>query len=433
MLDNSVRQVVDKSWDELWSGGITNPIVVSDVLGTILMIAQTTEAQAWTDLAASADSGDSRAVAEAIGSVRRAYGIEPGAEVEEATFWRDCSVLSRAMKSLDGLLHTAHRTDILGDIYEHILSKLSTAGHFGQFRTPKHIVEFMVEAVHPKEGEAIVDPACGSAGFLVGAADFRHSRGAAGSYTGYEIDRTIGRIAKANMIFHRLNGGAVHFGDGLDSSEPDADVILANPPFAGMISEEAAAGFRSGSRKTELLFLEAIAGRLKEGGRAAVIVPMGVLTGSSRSAQWVRELLVKGNSLQAVIELPSGVFRPYTDVKTGILIWERKMPSNQIKMIRIENDGYSLDSRRVRVDRNDIPYALDLLNSKAAPSIPSAEVTIDEIVSAKYNLSPSRYIDSDFGAVRTEHPDMSRVVADIETSMQKLAAQLNNIKEMIDG
>lgn len=431
MLTSAVRQQVDKSWDEIWSGGITNPIVVSDLLGTILMVGHSSYHGAWEELLGFAASGKGHEISERIVAIRRRYGIAPGSEIENPDFWRDSNVLSRAMKSLDGVLHATLETDVLGDIYEHILSKLSTAGHFGQFRTPKHIIEFMVEAIRPSAGEAVLDPACGSGGFLVAAANYRRKRGLPGTYTGFEIDRTIGRIASANMIFHQLNGGTIHALDGLVQSGPDADVILANPPFAGSVPVATAATFECGSKKTELLFVEAMINRLREGGRAAVVVPMGVLTGAGKAERWIREILVTRNNLRAVVELPSGVFRPYTDVKTGIIIWEGGSSSSQVKMIKVNNDGFSLDQRRIPTAGNELAEALNVILSGHG-EVTHADVSLEQIRAARYSLGPSRYIPNAEPGANFAAPDMAHSIREIGESLANLSKQLESMKAMVD-
>ena len=432
MLAKEYRQYVDKAWNLIWSGGITNPIVVSDLLGTVLMIGGSANVEAWYSLEKSAEQSDSTSVARSLSAIRRDHGIDAGAEIEGADFWRDCGILSRAMQALDPVVHATDNTDVLGDIYEHVLSKLSLAGHFGQFRTPRHLVEFMVELVAPADGETVVDPACGSAGFLVAASNYRKRKDLGGAYEGIEIDRTVARIASANVVFHGISNASIHLGDGLtDEMSGQADVILANPPFSGAVSTEVAAGFNAGTKKTELLFLESMVERLRSGGRAAVVVPLGVLTGSSTAPRWIRELLVKGNQLRSVIELPSGVFRPYTDVKTAILFWESRPPTDPTFMIRVDNDGFSLDQRRVPIAANDLPGVIDL-HTEGNSDVAWISVTLADIASQRFNLNPSRYLETR-AAEETGVPESSAAEAleSIRSSAQKISDKIAKMQELV--
>lgn len=394
MLAEFERQIIDRTWDQIWSSGITNPVVVADLLGSILLLKAADGGSMWGPVEDFARNGDAAEVAAALTAARRLHGIDGGSELEDQDFWQDCTLLCKAMGSLDDLLGTQYESngaDVLGDIYEHVLSKLSTAGHFGQFRTPRHIVQFMVNAIHPKAGERVLDPACGSGGFLVATSQYRHAHKLPGPVSGFELDRTIARIARANIVFHGMHDANIRVSDGLVVGSPDADIILANPPFAGAVSDSVASRFEAGTKKTELLFLESMAKRLALGGRAAVVVPTSVLTGSSRASRYICQLLAAENDLSHVVELPSGVFRPYTDVKTAILFWHRRKPSGPVRMIRIENDGFSLDQRRIPIEENDLEPALELILGES-DMFPHVDVSIEELRENRFNLGPSRYL-----------------------------------------
>jgi type I restriction enzyme M protein len=353
--------------------------------------------------------------------------MSAGAEFEASDFWRSTEPLQRALAEMDFLREDAFGTDVLGDIYEHILSKLSLAGQFGQFRTPKHIVEFMVAIADPRDGELVVDPACGTGGFLVAASEFRRRKERSGRHEGIEIDRTVARIASANLAFHDVGEGHISNADGLGPLSERADVILANPPFAGSVSEEVTQRFAVRSKKTELLFLEQMCGLLKPGGRAVVVVPYGAVSGASGDGKSIRSMLVTDHSLRAVIELPSGVFRPYTDVKTAILVWEATPRGTETHMIRVENDGLSLDQRRVPVAFNDLPEALAVLGGGNA-AISHRLIPTAEIVAASMNLNPSRYL-AEVQRAERDHIDSEDVLMALAARLTSTLDKVTRLKE----
>ncbi|MFT2706260.1 HsdM family class I SAM-dependent methyltransferase [Clavibacter zhangzhiyongii] len=370
---------------------------------------------------------DGAAVAALFATARREHGMEPGAELETLEYWRDVEPVRRAMGNLKFLHELSLGTDVLGDIYEHILSKLSLAGQFGQFRTPRHIVDFMVSIADPQDGETVMDPACGTGGFLVAASAFRHKLERSGRYEGTEIDRTVARIAGANLTFHGVENGQIAIADGLAPTDRRADVILANPPFAGSVSDDVVQQFAVRSKKTELLFLERMCSLLRPGGRAVVVVPYGVVTGAAGAGSAIRSMLVRGNSLRAVVELPSGVFRPYTDVKTAILFWEAVPQGKATHMIRVDNDGLSLDQRRSPVAYNDLPEALAVLRGGQA-EIAHRVVTTAELEASAMNLNPSRYLSASDAAAR-QHVDSEDVLDALQTrlvSMLDLVGRLHS-------
>ncbi|MBF6185076.1 N-6 DNA methylase [Nocardia farcinica] len=390
-------------------------------MSSILLLGGIEDRKEWDRVKGAAIAGNGVEVASTLAMVRRRHGIEAGSELEDPGFWQDCQVLSRAMESLESLLATGDgRSDVIGDIYEHILSKLATAGHFGQFRTPRHIVEFMVEVIRPREGETVLDPACGTAGFLVAASDYRRRHSLSGSYLGVEVDRTVRRIATANLLFHRMDDADIRLGDGLTADLNGVDVILANPPFAGIVSDEVASRFTINTKKTELLFVEAMTSMLKPGGRAAVIVPTSVLTGSGKASRFICETLARNNNLTHVIELPVGVFRPYTDVKTAILIWRREAPSGQVQMARINNDGFSLDQRRVPIEANDLPEAVRLVVDGSG-NLDRVNVSFDELQASNFNLSPSRHLPNKHVTVGGELQALDYVVDSVGSKISQIA------------
>ena len=427
MLDQRQRKIVDKTWDAIWSSGITNPIVVLDLMATVLM-ARRTSPEVWRTLKESVYKDDVGGLVETIKLVRREHRLEPGSEIESKDFWPSTRALERAVAHTELLLNSSG--DIIGDIFEHVLAKLATAGTFGQFRTPSHLVDFLVHLIEPADGEIVMDPACGTGSFLINAANYRRSRGTGGQYFGFEIDRTVCRIAQSNLAFHSIENGNILHADGLiERTDVRPDVILANPPFAGSVAPEVKRTIGLQTNKSELLFLRTMIDRLAEAGRAAVIVPAGVLATNVNAGVSIREHLAEDMKLEAVIELPNNAFAPYTGVKTGILVWrnEKAHKDHQVLMVRVDNDGYSLDARRRPNEYNDLPGVLELIAGRNADN-PHARVSVGELRDTNYNLTPSRYIEL------TSYQDnvsltTGEALEEVERSLQTLALRIAQIRE----
>ncbi|MBX7135835.1 MAG: type I restriction-modification system subunit M [Fimbriimonadaceae bacterium] len=327
--------------------------------------------------------------------------------------------------------------DTKGDLYEYLLGKLTTAGINGQFRTPRHITRFMVELLEPKPTDVIGDPACGTGGFLVSAMQYLTERHTSpdgmltdpstgqkiysgdllepyrehirkGMFHGFDFDATMLRIASMNLLLHGVDAPDIHYQDTLSSSFTDRfpkqaetgfDVILANPPFKGSLDEEDVHKnllAKVKTKKTELLFVALILRMLKTGGRSAMIVPDGVLFGSSRAHQDIREFLLDCNQLEAVISLPSGVFRPYAGVSTGILVLTKGGRTDAVYFFDVLADGFSLDDKRNPVAQNDLPRCLDGWRNRdhrkhTDRASSGFFVPADDIRRKKYDLSISRY------------------------------------------
>ncbi|STC99792.1 HsdM family class I SAM-dependent methyltransferase [Corynebacterium renale] len=368
--------------------------------------------------------------------------------------------------------------DIAGDLYEYMLSKLSTAGTNGQFRTPGHIIDMMVQLIRPKADEKIIDPACGTAGFLAATSEYlkeplkettktirdnHYDHG----LTGFDFDSTMVRIAAMNMVMHGYSNPNIAYQDSLkelDHSQLEAfDVILANPPFAGSINQDILdpelAGLKT--KKTELLFVQRFLTLLKLGGRAAVVVPEGVLFGSTKAHKTLRKELVDNQQIDAIIKLPSGTFKPYSGVSTAIICFTRTDygQNENIWFYDLTADGYSLDDKRTPlleenllgpcpVDAAEAPVSLsdDQLRLNNLPDVikrffnkdaeverarteQSFMVPVDEIREADYDLSMNRYKEIAFDAEETREP--AEIIAEIEELDEKIAASLARLKEMI--
>jgi type I restriction enzyme M protein len=323
----------------------------------------------------------------------------PGAEeqMQDAVFvLPNANLLRGAMDAVNTLFISGRNQDTLGDIFEYLLSEIATAGKNGQFRTPRHIIRAMCELTNPQLGERICDPACGTAGFLVNAYQHilqqntsrdilefeadgtslnligdrlspdQHDALRQNHFFGFDFDRTMVRLGWMNMVLHGLENAQVRYGDTLGSkfneqvrsdSVGHFDVILANPPFTGSLDKsDVGESLRPlGTNKTELLFLELILQLLRPGGRAAVIVPEGVLFGSTTAHRAIRERLLTENQLDAVVSLPSGVFQPYTGVKTSILLFTKGGSTERVWFYDVTADGYTLNARRAeQPEKNDL-------------------------------------------------------------------------------
>ncbi|MEI6827378.1 MAG: class I SAM-dependent DNA methyltransferase [Desulfuromonadales bacterium] len=358
--------------------------------------------------------------------------------------------------------------DTKGDLYEYMLSKLTTAGRNGQFRTPRHIIRMMVELMQPRPDDIICDPACGTAGFLVAAGEYlrenhadlfhneqlkRHFNGKL--FNGFDFDSTMLRIASMNMMLHGVENPAIEARDALSNTAGDiADaftLILANPPFKGSLDEETVAKdlLRTvKTKKTELLFIALMLRLLKPGGRCAVIVPDGVLFGSSKAHLDLRKVLVDGHKLEAMISMPSGVFRPYAGVSTGILIFTKTNSggTNHVWFYDMQSDGFSLDDKRNPVEQNDIPDVLE--KWRALKKLPPFQgegrggdgvdsdrtaksflVPVQEIRDNKYDLSINRYKKVEHEEVAYDSPQV--IIARLEALEREIAGELAELKGMV--
>lgn len=313
------------------------------------------------------------------------------------------SLLIEACRAIEGMEISAQNQDVQGDLYEYLLSKLNTAGTSGQFRTPRHIIRMMVKMVDPRPSERICDPAAGTCGFLVNAYQHileTHTRPDVLTYdedgyphhvtgdklskqehqflqtkalTGYDSDSGMAmlRIGSMNLMLHGVTSPNFRYADTLSkvfTEEQLYDVVLANPPFKGAIdSSDVNPTLPTGVKKTEILFLHLFLRLLESGGRGAVIVPDGVLFGSSNAHVEIRKKLIEENRLDAVVSMPSGVFRPYAGVSTAVLLFAKGAATDRIWFYDMEHEGFSLDDKRQRVPENDIPDLLTCWQNRHDP------------------------------------------------------------------
>ncbi len=345
------------------------------------------------------------------------------------------SLLVIAVNTIDKLPLTSG--DTKGDLYEYMLGKLTTAGIAGQFRTPRHIIAKMVEMLDPKPFEVIGDPACGTAGFLVQTMHYLQKKYTSpgmeypdengniiypgdqlepyrdhiqsGLLHGFDFDATMLRIAAMNLLLHNIDSPDINYTDTLSNSFPERfpkqaedcfDVVMANPPFKGSLDYDDVHPSllkKVKTKKTELLFVTLILKILKTGGRSATIVPDGVLFGSSKAHQSLRKMLVDNNQLEAVISLPSGVFKPYAGVSTAIIVFTKGGRTENVFFYDIQADGFSLDDKREpQPDKDDLPGMLERWQ-KRNPKKDTDQtkkyffISADDIRANKYDLSINRY------------------------------------------
>jgi type I restriction enzyme M protein len=364
--------------------------------------------------------------------------------------------------------------DIQGDVYEMLLSEIAQAGKNGQFRTPRHIIKLMAELVEPQLGHRIADPACGTAGFLLGAyqyiltdlvrkkdkkklekdedgfergtfsavLDEKRKKVLDESFFGFDIDVTMVRLGLMNLMMHGIDNPKIDFKDSLSKSYNEAgqyDIVMANPPFTGKIDRgDVNTSLRIDSPASELLFLDRISSMLRIGGKAAVIIPEGVLFGSSNAQKQTREILLKDNQLEAVISLPSGAFKPYTGVKTAILVFtkveekSKTWHTEKVWFYELQSDGYSLDDNRRRLKDFPLPETKESFDKRNKTKSKDRKshffVPIEEIQENDLDLSFNRYKEYEYVEQTYEPPkEILAKLMKLEKEILKDMEELNSL------
>ena len=468
MITGEIKSKVDRIWDTMWSGGISNPLSVIEQLTYLLFIKRLDELHTlreakaartgkpieepvfapeqdsirWSRFKEAAPEKMFETVRDEVFPFIKSLGKNGGDEAEgdstyshhmkDALFMMPTArVLANVVDQLDSI--DMSDSDTKGDLYEYMLGKIASAGQNGQFRTPRHIIKLMVDMTAPTPKDVICDPACGTAGFLIAASEHlrnHHSdaiykteasrrRFNSGTFHGYDFDSTMLRIGSMNMLLHGVENPDIGYKDSLAQADELDDekysLILANPPFAGSLDYESTAKDLLQivkTRKTELLFLALFLRLLQIGGRAAVIVPDGVLFGSSKAHKALRKILVEDQKLDAIISMPSGVFKPYAGVSTAILLFTKTNSggTDNVWFYDMQADGYSLDDKRTpRPDKNDLPDILarwqkrDTEGNRARTDqsflVPKAEIADND-----YDLSINRYKEVEYEAVEYDSP-----------------------------
>ena len=361
-----------------------------------------------------------------------------------------------AMDEIYEKMEQLRSEDVRGDIYEYLLSKLATAGVNGQFRTPRHIIKMMVEMMDPKADDLICDPACGTSGFLVESSEYLRKKKKAEvlfnaknkehymnhMFHGYDMDRTMLRIGAMNMMTHGVSNPNIEYRDSLSDQNEDKgkySLILANPPFKGSLDYDIVSADLlkvCKTKKTELLFLTLFVRMLKTGGRCACIVPDGVLFGSSKAHKDIRKAIVEEQRLEAVISMPSGVFKPYAGVSTAILIFTKTGHggTDKVWFYDMKADGRSLDDKRSEVKENDIPDIIARFKNLEAENDrkrtdQSFFVEKQEIVDNAYDLSINKYKEIEY--IPVEYPSTSEIMANLRALEKEVQESMAELEKML--
>lgn len=484
MITGELKNKIDRIWETFWTGGITNPLEVIEQFTYLLFIKQlddvetTKESEAnfygveyetmfpgdcqkyrWSKFK-NLGSADEMYELVSVGVFPFIKNLHQDGDSAYAKYMGDAifkiptaAMLSKIVDGIDKL--ELGDEDSKGDLYEYLLSKVATAGTNGQFRTPRHIIKMMVELVQPVPDDSIIDPAMGSAGFLIEAQQYLRKNHADAflkkefldhfnntMFYGNDMDRTMLRIGAMNMLLHGVENPNISYRDSLSEQNTDIEkysLVLANPPFKGSLDYDAVSADLlkvTKTKKTELLFLALFLRILKKGGRAAVIVPDGVLFGSSNAHKQIRKEMIEHNKLNAVISMPSGVFKPYAGVSTAILIFTKTGSggTDKVWFYDMKADGYSLDDKRQEIADNDIPDIIEryhYLDAEAdrKRTEQSFFVPVEEIVSNDYDLSINKYKEIVYEAVQYEPTDV--ILGKIEAIEAEIQTELAELKKLL--
>ncbi|WP_195964858.1 type I restriction-modification system subunit M [Clostridium cuniculi] len=484
MITGELRSKVDKIWETFWTGGITNPLEVIEQFTYLLFIKglddkeivkendalllgidfdrtfpedkqnlrwskfKNFEAETMYDVVAN----------EVFPFIKRLHTNKDSAYAKymgDAIFKIPTPLM--LTKIVDGIdnIDMDENKDTKGDLYEYLLSKVATAGTNGQFRTPRHIIDMIVKLMKPTPQDVIVDPAAGSAGFLVSSQAYLRENHADlflvqglkehfnnNMFYGFDMDRTMLRIGAMNMMLHGVDNPNIEYKDSLSEVNTDKDkfsLVLANPPFKGSLDyEQVSADLLkvTKTKKTELLFLALFLRILKMGGRCASIVPDGVLFGSTGGHKSIRKEIVENHKLEAIISMPSGVFKPYAGVSTAIMIFTKTGTggTDKVWFYDMKADGYSLDDKRNPVEDNDINDIVERfsnldneVNRKRTEK--SFFVPVEEIRDNGYDLSINKYKEIEYEEVKYDSPQ--EIMLRIRELEMDITAGIEELAEMI--
>ncbi len=483
MITGELRSKVDKLWEVFWTGGITNPLSVIEQFTYLLFIKGLDEVETTKENEAmflgleyegtfpndkqnlrwskfknlEAQQMFDVVSKEVFPFIKNLHGKKDSAYakyMDDAIFMIPTpQMLTKIVDGIDNI--EMKDRDTKGDLYEYLLSKVATAGTNGQFRTPRHIIDMIVELMKPTPEDIIVDPAAGSAGFLVSSGEYlrknhndlflvqglkQHFNN--DMFHGFDMDRTMLRIGAMNMMLHGVENPNIQYQDSLSEGNKDEDkytLVLANPPFKGSLDYEAVSADLlkvTKTKKTELLFLALFTRMLKAGGRCASIVPDGVLFGSSKAHKDIRKEIIENHKLEAIISMPSGVFKPYAGVSTAIIIFTKTGVggTDNVWFYDMKADGYSLDDKRSPIEENDIPDLVARFHSfesdkERKRTEQSFIVPVGEIVENEYDLSINRYKEIEYEEAQYEDPKV--ILADIKKLEEEIMKGIKELGGMI--
>lgn len=484
MITGELRSKVDKIWETFWTGGITNPLEVIEQFTYLLFIKGLDDKEIVKENDAVLLGIDfDRTFPEDKQSLRWSkfknfdaetmYNVvlnevfpfiktlHTNKESAYAKYMGDAIfkiptplMLSKIVDGIDNI-DMDENSDTKGDLYEYLLSKVATAGTNGQFRTPRHIIDMIVKLMKPMPEDIIVDPAAGSAGFLVSSQEYlrkNHSdlflvQGLKEHFNndmfyGFDMERTMLRIGAMNMMLHGVDNPNIEYKDSLSEVNTDKEkfsLVLANPPFKGSLDyEQVSADLLkvTKTKKTELLFLALFLRILKTGGRCASIVPDGVLFGSTGGHKSIRKEIVENHKLEAIISMPSGVFKPYAGVSTAIMIFTKTGTggTDKVWFYDMKADGYSLDDKRNPIEENDINDIVERFNNlenevDRKRTEQSFFVPVEEIRDNGYDLSINKYKEIEYEEIKYDSPQ--EIMLRIRELEMEINAGIEELAEMI--
>ncbi|ENK0556592.1 DNA methyltransferase [Clostridium sporogenes] len=483
MITGELKSKIDRIWETFWTGGITNPLEVIEQFTYFLFIKDLDDNEILAESDAellgipfegmfpsdkqylrwskfkNIEAGEMyRIVSQEVfpfikdihGDKQSAYSKYMG----DAMFKIPTPLmLSKIVDAIDNL--EIQDKDTKGDLYEYLLSKVATAGTNGQFRTPRHIIKMMAELMKPTPEDIIVDPAMGTAGFLVGAEEYLREKHSElflvqglkdhfnnNMFNGFDMDRTMLRIGAMNMMLHGVDNPNIEYKDSLSETNKDSEkytLVLANPPFKGSLDYEAVSADIlkvSKTKKTELLFLALFLRILKTGGRCASIVPDGVLFGSTKGHKDIRREIVDNNKLEAIISMPSGVFKPYAGVSTAIIIFTKTGTggTDKVWFYDMKADGYSLDDKRNPIDENDILDIIERFSNldkeeERKRTEQSFFVPAEEIRENNYDLSINKYKEIEYEEVVYDEPKV--ILERVKKLEKEITEGIDELEKMI--
>ena len=499
-MTGELKNKIDGLWEIFWTGGITNPLEVVEQMTYLMFIKDIDSADNIRAKEASMlglpfksifDSevviGDRKVEGEQLkwsvfhdfpaqrmysivqewvfpfiknlhGDKNSAYSKYMGDAIFKVSTPLMLSKIVDAMDEIYAMMDKIQSTDVRGDVYEYLLSKIAQSGVNGQFRTPRHIIRMMVEMMDPQPNETICDPACGTSGFLVMSGEYLKEKYKKevlmdkknkehfmnNMFYGFDMDRTMLRIGAMNMMTHGRENPCIEYRDSLSDQNPDKDMyslILANPPFKGSLDADIVSTDIlkiCKTKKTELLFLALFTRMLKIGGRCACIVPDGVLFGSSNAHKAIRKELIENQKLEAVISMPSGVFKPYAGVSTGILIFTKTNHggTDNVWFYDMTADGKSLDDKRSPIAENDIPDIIARFKNLEGEkdrkrTDKSFMVPRSEIIEKDYDLSINKYKEVEY--IPVEYPPTSEILDEIERLNEQIMEETRVLRELLKG